>query len=215
MKLVIIGATGHVGSRVMSQALATGHAVTTITPHPETVRRRKRLKVVRGSTSDPGAVAHAARGADVVVVSLTGKTRDGTLMQARLPSIIRGLKRAGSPRLVLVSAFGAGDTIDKAPWYMRLVYRYVLGRIMHDKTASDNLLMASGIPWTIIYPVNLKNSVATGTAVSLRLDQVTKVPGLPILAFDDAAAAILAAAEDPDTQGSQIIVTTAKGFRRA
>ena len=84
---------------------------------------------------------------------------------------------------------------------------------MHDKTASDNLLMASGIPWTIIYPVNLKNSVATGTAVSLRLDQVTKVPGLPILAFDDAAAAILAAAEDPDTQGSQIIVT--KGFRRA
>ena len=129
MKLVIIGATGHVGSRVMTQALATGHAVTTITPHPETVRRRKRLKVVRGSTSDPGAVAHAARGADVVVVSLTGKTRDGTLMQARLPSIIRGLKRAGSPRLVLVSAFGAGDTIDKAPWYMRLVYRYVLGTI--------------------------------------------------------------------------------------
>ena len=41
------------------------------------------------------------------------------------------------------------------------------------------------------------------------------MPGLPILAFDDAAAAILAAAEDPDTQGSQIIVTTAKGFRRA
>ena len=60
MKLVIIGATGHVGSRVMTQALATGHAVTTITPHPETVRRRKRLKVVRGSTSEITKIGRAS-----------------------------------------------------------------------------------------------------------------------------------------------------------
>ena len=215
MKLTIIGATGNVGSRILSQALAAGHDVTVVARRPEVIAAAPNLSVIRGSATDSEAIAQAARDADAVVVAITGKPSDKSFMQTNLPGVIEGLKSAGAPRLVLVSAFGAGDTASKASWYMRFVYRHLLGGFMADKDASDGLLQASGLPWTILYPVNLKDAAATNAAVSLPLDRVAKVPGLPTLPFDDAAAQILAAAENPDTRGQRLLVTTERGFRRA
>ena len=210
MKLTIIGATGNVGSRILSRALAAGHDVRVVARRPEAIAAAPNLSVIRGSATDSETIAQAARDADAVVVAITGKPSDKSFMQTNLPGVIEGLKSAGAPRLVLVSAFGAGDTAGKASWYMRFVYRHVLGGFMADKDASDRLLQASSLPWTILYPVNLKDAAAT-----LPLDRVAKVPGLPTLSFDDAAAQILAAAENPDTRGQRLLVTTEKGFRRA
>ena len=191
MKLTIIGATGNVGSRILSRALAAGHDVRVVARRPEAIAAAPNLSVIRGSATDSETIAQAARDADAVVVAITGKPSDKSFMQTNLPGVI------------------------EASWYMRFVYRHVLGGFMTDKDASDRLLQASGLPWTILYPVNLKDAAATGAAVSLPLDRVAKVPGLPTLSFDDAAAQILAAAENPDTRGQRLLVTTEKGFRRA
>ena len=125
-------------------------------------------------------------------------------------------KQAGVTRLVLVSVFGAGDTAEKASGLAKLVYRTALGKFLHDKAAADKILQASGLEWTIVYPVNLRDTTAlTEKAAVKRLDQVGKVPGLPTLPMDNAAEALLDVVTDPKTAGQRLLITTPTGWMPA
>lgn len=215
MEIVVIGATGNVGSRFTRQAAAAGHQVVAYARRPEAVTTRPGVTVAKGAAEDVGPLAVAARGADAVLVSITGSTRDATFMQRSLPKIIEATRQAGVSRIVLVSVFGAGDTAGKASGFARFFYKTVLGRFLADKSAADSLLEASGLDWTIAYPVNLKDAPALPGAAVKRLDEVGAVPGLPTLPMDDAAAALLDIVTDPGTIGRRLLITTPKGWRPA
>jgi len=213
MKIVVVGATGNVGSRTVDAALAAGHEVVAFVRRPEAVAARRGLTVLKGEATDVRALAQAAVGADAVIVSITGSTKDATFMQRTLPPVIDAVRQAKAGRLVLVSVFGAGDTARKASAFARLIYRTVLGRFLADKAASDALLTGSGLDHTIVYPVNLKDAPAlTETGIEL-LDDVARVPGLPTLPYANAASALVTIATDPSYAGQRVLVTTPKGWR--
>lgn len=214
MKIVVIGATGNVGSRLTAQAASAGHQVVAFARRPDAVAARQGVTVVAGSVEDAAALERAVEGADAVVVSITGKMSDGSFMQQRLPGIIAATKRAGVRRLILVSVFGAGDTAGKASGIGRLVYKTALRKFLKDKDAADQILQQSGLDWTIVYPVNLKEAPALQQGASLKnLTEVAKVPGLPTLPFDNAAAALLDVVTDPGTIGQRLLITTPSGFK--
>lgn len=212
MRIAIIGAAGNVGSRTVDAALAAGHDVVASVRRRDAVPPRPRLTIVVGDASDADAVATASAGADVVIVSITGAMKDATFMQRTLPAIIDGATRAGAGRLVLVSAFGAGDTARKASGVARLIYRVALAKFMSDKAAADALLMNAGIEHTIVYPVNLKNAPALPSAAIRRLDDVDRVPGLPTLPFENTGQALVDIATDASLAGARVLVTTPRGF---
>jgi len=119
-------------------------------------------------------------------------------------------------RIVLISAFGAGDTAKKASGFARLIYRTALAKFFADKAASDKLLQASGLEWTIVYPVNLKDAPALPEgAVVKPLNEVGKVPGLPTLPFDNAATALVDIVTSRDAVGQRLLITTPRGWRPA
>ena len=60
MKLTIIGATGNVGSRILSRALAAGHNVRVVARRPEAIAAAPNLSVIRGSATDSETIAQAA-----------------------------------------------------------------------------------------------------------------------------------------------------------
>lgn len=213
MKIVVVGAAGNVGSRTVVEGLAAGHEVVAYVRRPEAVAPRAGLVIAAGGAEDAGALAAAAKGADVVVVSITGPTKDATFMQRTLPMIVEGMKQAGVERLVLVSAFGVGDTADKASGFARLIYRTVLGKFFGDKAASETILPGSGLDWTIVYPVNLKDAPALPETTVKRLDEVGKVPGLPTLPFENVAKALVQIADDASLIGARVLVTTPKGWK--
>lgn len=213
MKIVIIGATGNVGSRTVGEALKAGHEVVAYVRRPEAVTAREGLTVAVGEASDTAALAAASTGADAVIVSITGSTKDATFMQRTLPNIVDAVKRSGAKRLVLVSAFGAGDTADQASGFARLIYRTVLGRFLGDKAASEKILPSSGVDYTIIYPVNLKDAPALPDATVKPLAQVGRVPGLPTLPFGNVAQALVRIAGDESLAGERLLITTPKGWR--
>lgn len=215
MKLVIIGATGNVGSRTVDAALAAGHEVVAYVRRPEAVAPRTGLTIAQGEASDVAALAAAAQGADAVIVSITGSTKDATFMQRTLPKVIEATTQATSGRLVLISAFGAGDTALKASGFARLIYRTVLGKFFGDKAAADGLLEKSGVDYTIVYPVNLKDAPALPQAAVKRLEQVGKVPGLPTLPFGNVAEALVEIAGDKSLSGARVLITTPKGWKPA
>lgn len=114
---------------------------------------------------------------------------------------------------VLVSVFSAGETRAKASGFARLIYNTALRGFLADKAAADALLMESGVNWTIVYPVNLKDAPALPSQTVKALDEVSRVPGMPTLPMDNAAAGLLEVATDPATTGKRLLITTPTGWR--
>ncbi|GAB7111032.1 SDR family oxidoreductase [Streptomyces phaeofaciens JCM 4814] len=216
MKIVVLGATGNIGSHVVKEALSQGHEVVAYVRNPDAVQRRAGLTVVQGSLDDPAALAKAFAGSDAVIsaigVALRAK-KPIDLMQRTLPVITAAAQDAGVERFVLVSAFGVGDTAAKASFLGRLVYKTVVAAIFKDKELSEQSLPASGLNWTIVHPVNLKEAPAVPAVAIKRLDQVAKVPGLPTLPFANVARALVEIAGDRALAGQRVLVTTEKGWK--
>ncbi|MFE2963700.1 NAD(P)-dependent oxidoreductase [Streptomyces sp. NPDC059340] len=216
MKIVVLGATGNIGSHVVKEGLSQGHEVVAYVRNPDAVQPRSGLTVVRGSLDDRAAMAKAFAGSDAVIsavgVALRAK-KPIDLMRRTLPVVTAAAQDAGVERFVLVSAFGVGDTVAKASFLGQLVYKTVVAAIFKDKELSEKSLPVSGLNWTIVHPVNLKEAPAAPAATVKRLDQVGKVPGLPTLPFANVARALVEIAGDRGLAGQRMLVTTEKGWK--
>jgi uncharacterized protein YbjT (DUF2867 family) len=214
MKIVIVGAAGNVGSHTVDEALAQGHEVVAFVRRPEAITARDRLTIAKGDAGDTAALAAAAVGADAVIVWLLGTLKDATFLQRILPNIVAAIKQAKAGRLVLVSAFGSGDTAPKASWFARLLYRVVLGKVFDDKAAAEKILPRSGIDYTVLYPTLLKKGPALPEAAIIPLAQVGKVPGLPSVPYANVAKALVQLAGNRSAPGARLLITTPKGWTR-
>lgn len=213
MKIAVLGATGNLGTEVVNEALTAGHTVLAYARRPEAITPRPGLEVVGGQLDDVDALSAALAGSETLIVSVTGPMKDHTFCRRTLPGILTAAQRAGVNHLVLVSAFGAGDTAGKASLGARLLYRTVLRGFFDDKAAGEELLATAGLAATVVFPVNLKQAPSGAGAAVEPLENVARVPGLPTLPFVDAARALVSVATDPETTGRRLLITTQKGWR--
>lgn len=188
MKLLVFGATGPTGLEVVTQALERGHAVTAFVRDPRRLGRlRDRVRVAVGDvTADAGAVEAAVQEQDAVVSSLGRRRsfRSDGLISRSLRLIAPAMERQGVSRLVLVSAFGVGDSRRDAPLLPRLMYRLLLRDIFADKLAAEDYLRATRLDWTVVYPVALTNGPRTG---AYRVGERLALRGLPTISRADVA----------------------------
>lgn len=221
MRIVILGATGNIGKNIVDQALQAGHDVVAYVRRPEAIEQRPGLTIIGGQLTDIESATKAFTGADAVVCSVGPSLGFSTVfksvdfMQSNLPPILRAVKAAGVQRFVLISAFGVGETSRKASGFARLVYSTAMKSIFTDKDLAETALETSGLDWTIVYPVNLKDASALPAPAIKDLTEVGSVPGLPTLPFADAAAAVLKIATDTSYSGRKVLVTTPDGWRPA
>ena len=218
MKIVILGATGAVGSRLVQQALAAGHEVVAYVRNPQAIQPRDSLSIVQGSLDDVQAMKSAFAGASAVVscVGLAlnfSHLRYADLMQRVLPPVTQATREAGVDRFVLLSAFGVGDTATKASGFARLLYNTVVAAIFKDKERSERTLPDSGLNWTILYAVSLYDGPALASITVKGLNDIENVPGLPRLPFANVASVLLELASRNDLSGQQLLVTTLNGWK--
>ncbi|MBV9109782.1 MAG: NAD(P)H-binding protein, partial [Gemmatimonadetes bacterium] len=117
MKIVVFGATGNVGRRIVAEALRRGHAVTGVVRDPSAVESPDaRVTLVRGDATDPGSVANAVRGADAVVSAISPRPNARGLAAPKLVdnarALIAGLRQAGVRRILFV---GGAASLEVAP----------------------------------------------------------------------------------------------------
>jgi putative NADH-flavin reductase len=151
------------------QALEAGHEVTAFVRDAARLEMdHPRLEVAVGQvTSDQAAVVSAIKGHDAVVSALgTEQTARGMrsprLMSQAMPAIIQAMIDTGVDRLVVLSAFGVGDSLGQAPLFLRIMYKLFLGRVFADKAVGERLLRDSALAWTLVYPVLLTDGPHTG-----------------------------------------------------
>jgi putative NADH-flavin reductase len=197
MKLLLLGATGATGGLVLDQAIAAGHDVVAYVRDPTTLTPRARLTAPAGNVRDPHALAEAMPGVDAVISALgLGKAKDpANLIADTTRALVDAAEKTGTKRLVMMSAFGVGESLPKASAILRLLYRGGKATFA-DKAAGERILTASALDWTLVYPVLLTNKPATGNTRAIDLAELDRLPGVPRISRADVATFLLHTALD-------------------
>jgi putative NADH-flavin reductase len=117
MKLLVFGASGQLGSRLVTEALDRGHEVTAVARDASRLDDRGgRVSTASADATDADSVAAVAPGHDVVVSAVTQHHAPEMLVDAAR-GLLDGVARAGVRRLISV---GGAGSLEVAPG-MRLV----------------------------------------------------------------------------------------------
>lgn len=112
-KIVVFGAGGRAGRRVVAEAAARGQAVTAVARTPYPAVAGGRVTVVAGDVTDEASVAAAAAGHDAAITTAARLDVPGVdFYTAATRALVGGLAAAGVPRLVLV---GIGTVLEVVP----------------------------------------------------------------------------------------------------
>ncbi len=207
MKFLVLGATGRTGVPFVKKALDQGHQVTALVRRAD-ANVDSRAQIVRGDVTDAAVIATAAHGHDAVISTLGVKNvrETPTLITDTIRAVIASAKTSGVDRFVVVSAFGVGDSLAKASFPAGLIFRTALRKKYADKAASEVLLTASDLKWTLEYPGALNNRDSTRYTATV-LENVTKLPILPSASRANVADFLLHSAVE-NTFIRQIVVVT-------
>jgi len=174
MKMIVFGATGGTGRAVTQSALAAGHSVTAFVRDASKMSPAPGLRIIQGDAMVAGDVAAALPGQEAVVITLGNsqnafsllfgarRTTPPDICEVGTRNILTALAQDSRIPIIVVSAFGIGDTRDKLPFMFKLFYRLFLREQMADKERQEAVLRASGADYVIVQPVALTDKAPTG-----------------------------------------------------
>jgi uncharacterized protein len=153
MNIVLYGATGHVGSRILNELVARGHAVKAVTRDPSKIAPTSLVSVAKDDLSDVQKTARIVAGADAVVSSYGPPPTDTDAIIGATNILIKAIE-ASSPSTRLIVVGGAGG-LNVAPGVSLIDSGYLPEAYMpiaKSHLAAFNLLKASSIDWTYFAP---------------------------------------------------------------
>ena len=112
--VVLIGATGFVGSAVLNELLSRGHKVTAVVRNATKLPKNDTLTAVEEDVANVDALANIAKGKDAVISAYNpgwGNPDIKRLTEENYPKIVEAVKKSGVGRLLIVG--GAGTLFVK------------------------------------------------------------------------------------------------------
>lgn len=186
MNIVLIGATGAIGSRILDEALRRGHTVSAVTRDPRKLDPRPGMTIRAGSTSDGPGLTQVVKGHDAAVVSVKWNENDVT-------RIIDVIRKAGVKRCLFV--IGAGSLLRKDG---RTHLEHMADKGIQPPTskpaslAYEEIKKVTDLDWTAISPAaSIQPGRRTGK-FRLGLDKLLEdKEGQSLISREDFAVAIL------------------------
>ncbi|GAA5092049.1 NAD(P)-dependent oxidoreductase [Nocardia iowensis] len=213
MRITVFGATGDVGSRVVTEALARGHEVVAVLRDPARAAAVPAAAEVRiGDAADLDDVVTLSTGQDLVITAtrpapgreheLSGVT--AVLLKALAHTGVRLLVVGGASTLVVPGS--DGTTLHETPDFP--VELRPIARACADQLA---LCRAETVAdWTYLSPpAELVPGERTGTYRSGSDELLTRPDGESTISMEDFAVALLDEAERPAHRRSRFTVVSA------
>jgi uncharacterized protein YbjT (DUF2867 family) len=188
MKIVVIGGTGLIGSKVVSRLQEGGHEVVPASP-------RLGINTITGE-----GVAAALAGASVVVdVSNSPNFEYSTALpffQTSNDHLLAAAKTAGVGHHVALSVVGTKELSEGGDRETTTAGYFVA------KLLQESLIAESGIPWSIVHATQFFEFIP-GIADVQTVDGVVRLPPVRFqpMAADDVAAAVAAVAVEAPLNG--------------
>lgn len=201
--IVVTGAAGFLGRRVVEQLVARGDQVIAIARRPRPADVPASVQWVVADVANPAGYEASLKGADAAlhVAGVTGKASRRVLEQGNVEAtgaFVGASERAGVKRLVFVSSIAVSFTDQRH-------YTYAA-----TKAAAEGVVRASSIPYAIVRPTII---LGRGSAIEASLGKLAGLPVAPMFGdgkrlvqpvdVDDVAAFLVALAHD-DVAGATI-----------
>ncbi len=110
-KIVLIGASGFIGSAILNEALDRGHEVKAVVRHPEKITRvHKNLTVKQGDVSFIDTVIEVCKGADAVISAYNPGWKNPDIAKETTEVyriILEGVRKSRVKRLLIVGGAGS------------------------------------------------------------------------------------------------------------
>lgn len=113
--VLLVGATGFVGSAVLNELVSRGNKVTTVVRNIEKLAKSDLVNAVKEDVANVDAIAKLAEGKDAIISAYNpGWTNPdiATLITENYPKILEAAKKSGVERLLIV---GGAGTLFCAP----------------------------------------------------------------------------------------------------
>lgn len=154
MRVLVLGATGGIGRRVLPMLTAAGHKVTVLSRREGAVAETDGVRAMVGDVTEPGAVADAVAGQDAVISALGVSTiRPDSTVSTGARHTVDAMRAAGVRRLLTVTGNGLG--INGGPFIDRVLTPLVLKHVKADAEEQEAVVAASELDWTIVRPFRL------------------------------------------------------------
>lgn len=201
MRVVVFGARGTLGSRVVRELLRRNHTVRVVA-RPGTVADGDpvRMPTVIADVTRPSSVTEAIRGADVVVSAIGPDPGEApSVITEAARALLAGARQAGVARLIVVGGAGSLEVspgvqlLDSAgfPSENRPV-------ALAHREALTILRAESGIEWTVVSPAaTVEPGARTGHYRAGGDQLVTDAAGRSHISAEDFAVAIVDEIEEP------------------
>lgn len=110
-KILLIGASGFVGSAILKEALDRGHQVTAVVRHPDKITTvNKNLTVKKGDVSLSDTVANLGKSADAVISAYNPGWKNPDIAEETTrgyTAILQGVRKSGVKRFLVVGGAGS------------------------------------------------------------------------------------------------------------
>ena len=196
--VVLIGASGFVGTAILNELLNRGHKVTAIVRDPTKVTASNpNLKVVQADVTDTDVLIEASKGKDAVISAYNPGWKNPNIYEETLknyPLIVDSVKKAGVERLLIVS--GAG-TLFYAPGKMVMDADDIPAKLLPGiKSLGEfylnTLRKENDIDWIFLSPAaNMTPGERTGKFRIGKDDLVVGVNGDSNISVEDYAVAMV------------------------
>ena len=154
MKIIVFGATGSVGEKIVNQALEKGYSVTAFVRNPEklTSNSHPNSNIFQGDVLKLADVKEAVKNQDVVLCAL-GDGKIGKIRAEGTKQIITALKDSTTNRFICQSTIGAGNSYTNLNFIWKYVmFGFLLKKVLPDHNLQEKYIMESDLDYTIVRP---------------------------------------------------------------
>jgi putative NADH-flavin reductase len=204
--ILLVGASGMIGSRILEEAASRGHHVLAAARHPEKIATGPNIEPVKLDATDAKAFTAEARHADVIVLATSPRGGGNPLAEAKaVANTAIATARATHKRLVVVGGAGSLNLSDGRRVVDTLPENY-RAEALAMRSVLDTL-KTTDIDWTFfsppmsISPGSHTGKYRLGTTVLLTDDK-----GQSRISAEDYADALVSELEKPEHVRSQMTV---------
>jgi hypothetical protein len=215
MKIVLYGATGRAGSRILTELLTRRHEVVAVVRNPDKLAPNDGLTVQRGDLSSAEAIAEAIGGAQAVI-SAYGPPADKTdqlldVTKREIAAVQRVSQQASSPehapRLIVVGGAGSLEVAPDVTLESTKDFPAAWKPIAQAHEKALELLRASSIDWTYLSPSAFFEPGQRTGKFRLGQDQLLTAPdGKSSISMEDYAIALVDELEQPQHRRQRFTV---------
>lgn len=202
--VVLIGASGFVGTAILNELLTRGHKVTAIVRNPQKISTtHPNLIVIKADVSDTNALVDACKGKDAVISAYNPGWTNPNIYDEILrnyPLILNAVKQSGVERLLCV---GGAGTLFCAPG-LRVVDSGVIPDAIMGGVKSlgefylNTLIHEKDIDWVFFSPAGtLEPGKRTGVFRLGKDDLIVDENGTSHISVEDYAVAMVDELETP------------------